>query len=211
MIYKNYQKSRDIAWKILLEDGVSTLPISVSDLCKKRGIFIVSYKQGSDLIRSLDLAPKTLLTDAFTLHIDGKYMIFYNDVCSNQRNRFSIGHELGHILLGHLRDMPKGITTINREPSPLDDPIEQQANVFAARILSPACVLWGLGVQNQDQIQHICDISYQAARFRMDRLQLLYDREKIFLKERGYSCFLMSPLEQKVYAQFETYIKKNKL
>ncbi len=52
----------------------------------------------------------------------------------------SLAHELGHCL------MHNGNGLYNHEPSETDNPIEQEANVFASRILAPACVLWGIGV-----------------------------------------------------------------
>jgi Zn-dependent peptidase ImmA (M78 family) len=89
----------------------------------------------------------------------------------------------------------------NREPSPSDNPIEHEANVFASRLLAPACVLWGLGVTTPEQISEICGISLTAAEFRMERMDVLYKRNK----------FLISLLERRVYERFLPYISKNKL
>lgn len=88
-----------------------------------------------------------------------------------------------------------------REPDPGDNPIEQAANVFASRLLAPACVLWGCGVQSAEDIERLCDISRAAAEFRWTRMQELYRRQR----------FLTSPLERLVYAQFEDYIKGHRL
>lgn len=77
-----------------------------------------------------------------------------------------------------------------REPAPGDNPIEQTANVFASRLLAPACVLWGCGVQSAEDIAQLCDISRAAAEFRWSRMQELYRRQR----------FLTSPLERLVYA-----------
>ena len=85
---------------------------------------------------------------------------------------------------------------LNREPSLEDDPLEQAANVFASRLLAPACVLWGCNMQSAAEIAQLCGISQTAAEFRWERLQLLYQRGK----------FLTSPLERQVYAQFRPYI-----
>lgn len=103
------------------------------------------------------------------------------------------------------------ITTVNREPNDKDNPIEQAANVFASRLLAPACVLWGLKVKSAEEIVQYCNISMQSAEFRMERMNELYEREEEFLRTRGKSCFLLSPLERKVYNQFKEYIDKNKL
>ena len=113
------------------------------------------------------------------------------------RQRFTCAHELGHIILGHVGRYD----LVCREPAPGDNPIEQAANVFASRLLAPACVLWGCGVQSAEDIAQLCDISRAAAEFRWSRMQELYRRQR----------FLTSPLERLVYAQFENYIKGHRL
>ena len=89
---------------------------------------------------------------------------------------------------------------VNREPDPKDNPIEQAANVFASRLLAPACVLWALDAKTPEQIAALCQISLQAATFRAERMALLYERGK----------FLASPLERQVYHQFANYIEQKK-
>lgn len=111
---------------------------------------------------------------------DGQAFIFVSKNVSVQRQRFSAAHELGHLILGA---------------------DEQEANVFASRLLAPACVLWGLGITESAQIARICDISMQAAEFRMERMRELYTRDK----------FLTSPLEREVFNQFKSYIDKHKI
>ena len=139
--------------------------------------------------------------DGFTY----KSVIFYNDVCTVERQRFTVAHELGHILLHN------GNGLYNREPQVKDNPIEQEANVFASRLLAPACVLWGLGVTNAEQIAELCNISMQSAKFRIERLNKLYEREKEFRQKYGRSCFLLSPDERAVYEQFREYINEHRL
>lgn len=80
-------------------------------------------------------------------------------------------------------------------------PIKQTANMFAARLLAPACVLWGCGVRSAADIMRLCDISEQSAEYRWARMQELYKRGK----------FLTHPLERAVYEQFSDYIRANKL
>ena len=200
MAYSNYRKSRDLSWQTLIDTNITNLPVKVSSICKKLGIPIISYEKGYEIIKAASLEKICSHNDGITF----MGAIFYNQEGSMGRQRFAIPHELGHILM-HTE------SKYNREPSPNDPFIEQEANIFASRLLAPACVLWGLGVTTAEEICQICDISLSSAKFRMQRLNALYKRKQIFIKERGRSCFLLSPLEKKVYEQFSDYIETNKL
>lgn len=208
-MYYDYTQARDMVWRILLKNQITELPIKISDLCKNAGAKVLSYSKKSELLGKLNLLEHSKKTDGFTVSRKEQYIIFYNDICSVSRIRFTLAHELGHILLGHIS--PDGVTLINREPSSQDDPLEQAANVFASRLLAPACVLWGLGVTTAKQIMKLCDISQTAAEFRAERMRILYERDRQFRATRGKGCFLLSPLERQVYKQFKPYIDRNRL
>lgn len=127
----------------------------------------------------------------------GNWQIIYDDTEPKGRMRFTIAHELGHILLGH--EMSDGFghfrTASDKRPA-----AERQADEFAARLLAPACVLWALEAYTPEDIAALCDISYTAAQFRAERMKILRERGK----------FLTSPLERQVFEQFDDFVKKQK-
>lgn len=184
MRYDEYKISRNLAWEILLQEQITELPISVSGICKNMGIKIKYYIPEDD-------------NSGMSMILDGEPVIFVNQNESTERKRFTAAHELGHILLGHVGKY----NLVNREPSGNDNPIERAANIFASRLLAPACVLWGCGVKNADDIAALCRISKQSAEYRMERMKILYER----------NVFLTSALERKVYLSFKNYIEKNHL
>lgn len=203
MNYQNYQHARDAAWRILIDCQVRELPVKVIKICRELGIAVFSYEKGRSIIEKFNLFGHTARTDGFTIFPD-EPTIFYDGRMPAARCRFTIAHELGHLVLNHIQ---RGqVTAINREPEMGDDPNETAANQFAARLLAPACVLWGMKIHTAEDIAKTCDISHQSAMFRAQRMELLYHREQVFLRERGRSCFLMSPYEQQVYTQFKEYI-----
>lgn len=193
--YKNYQNARDAAWRILLDCRIDRLPVDLNVICKKLGVRTVSYKAANTLIAERGLSDIVARSDGLTFYAGDMPVILYNESCIAGRIRFTVAHELGHIILGHVA--PGSVTTVNREPDPEDDPQETTANQFAARLLAPACVLWGLDLHTPEEIAQACHISDKAARFRADRMQVLYARNK----------FLLSPLERCLYQQFLPFIK----
>lgn len=128
-------------------------------------------------------------------HRNEKTVILVSQEEPPVRQRFTIMHEMGHFLLGHLGDIPFSRCEDDCRPAE-----EQAADKFAIDVLSPACVLWGLGIRTPEEIARICEISTEAATFRAERLRLLCQREK----------FLTHPLERRVYAQFLHFIRKNR-
>ena len=132
-----------------------------------------------------------------------RFFVFYNSKCTPGRIRFTLAHELGHILLGHLFYEKNGLryTLKNREPSPIDSPVEHQANIFASRLLAPACILDALDIREPDALMTLCGLSRQSAEFRLERMRRLRTRKKNGLR------FKQHFLERQVLRQFRPFIR----
>lgn len=183
MNYKDYQNARDSVWRLLIDLGISELPINTVKVCAELGIKLHYYEPTDE-------------SDGMSCYINNIPHIFVSSAVLPERRRFTVAHEIGHIILNHVGKFE----LVNREPTLQDNPIEQAANVFASRLLAPACVLWGCNIHSSEEIQQLCKISKTAAEYRMQRMNELYKRNR----------FLTSPLERKVYSQFETFIIQNK-
>lgn len=51
MDYKQYQKSRNMSWEILVKENIKELPVNIVELCHKLGIAVKYYdklEQGND-------------------------------------------------------------------------------------------------------------------------------------------------------------------
>lgn len=196
MNYDDYKRARDLSWRVLLNTGTRELPVKVSRICRGYGVTLRSYQVGAPLIRELGLEAQCDISDGFTVRSGDRCYVFYNMEQPPGQVRFTIAHELGHVLLGHLGDGEH--TVYNRESSSEDALEEHTANVFASRLLAPACVLHALGAVTPEQIAAVCDISMAAARFRAGRMGMLEQRGK----------YGSSPLERQVLAQFRSYIDR---
>lgn len=184
MDYIDYLNARNAVWRLLIDTGAKELPIKVSQICQELGIQVRLYTPEDG-------------NDGMSFILNGHPVIYVSKSAIPARQRFTTAHELGHILLGHIGRYE----LVNREPDPGDNPIEHAANVFASRLLAPACVLWGCGARTPEEIMMLCGISRQAAEFRTARMEELYRRNK----------FLTSPLERAVYEQFAEYIAAHRL
>lgn len=196
MSYRDYQNARDAAWQILLDCGIDCLPVSLNTICHELKIKVLTYSKGAGIIEKARLGQDVRRTDGMTFYAKNTPVVLYDEKTSPQGAKFTVAHELGHIIMGHVK--PGYFTVANREPQPGDAPEEQSANQFAARLLAPACVLWGMGVHSAEEIMELCRISRPAAEFRAQRMAELYRRDQ----------FLSSPLERKVYRRFKPFIRE---
>ena len=198
----NYKNSRDAAWQMLIKNRISSLPVSVHKLCKSEQVKLFTYEEGRALIQRLGLEEHTVENDAFSIG----HRIFYDDTRPATRQRFSVAHELGHIVLHN----PTEATVYNREISPSESPIEREANIFASRLLAPLCVLHFLNLNSAAEIAEVCSISMTAAEVRFARLCEVRERDRATRSQKGYGCFLLSPLERKAFENFKGFIAENR-
>ena len=184
--YGLYQRVRNASWKCLIDFNVVSLPVSSIDIAKQAGIKVVKNSIAHKLSEvefsiSVYQPAKT------------RWAIIYDDTLDANEYRWSVAHELGHILLGHEYKCTNGTFSFETAPNKL----EIDADKFALRLLAPACVIWGLGLQSSDDIAHICGIPARYASKRAARMRELYQRDK----------FLSSSMEKKVYENFSSWIE----
>ena len=193
MLYGQYKNVRDAAWRVLIECNITALPVSVSLIANHYGIKLL---KNSLVPNEYKLNEQEL---GCTILTDNKWYIIFDNKLPDTTNRFTIAHELGHICLGHLLENQQQFeieyrTFLKRNIE------EQSADMFSARLLAPACVLWGLNLHTPEEIQHRCNISWSAAVNRAKRMTILYKRD----------LFLSSPLERQVFKQFYPFIEEHK-
>jgi len=172
------------ARKIIKESGIGKLPINPEDLFELYGWGLYSCTEIEALLNCED--PFHIYkdnVDAKTFYANQKYLTIYDDKRMCGRIRWTLAHEIGHIVLGHLTDFQG--TNFKAEDYRI---LEREANIFAAELLAPLAVLKHLGVYKITEIASLCGISKQAARYRVI---------DIFL--RG---------DQKLYCEADAYIRK---
>lgn len=181
--YGAYANARDAAWQTLINHQITELPVRVVDIATNADISVIKNKDIHYLNKN---------QSAVSLLTEDQWTIIYDETMSRERCRFTVAHELGHIFLGHpLKDRYYARSIDTSKPM-----TEKQADMFAARLLSPACVIWGLDLHTPEEIKNACNISYTAAKVRAGQMEKLYEKD-IFLKNK---------LEIKVFENFQKYI-----
>lgn len=173
-MYEKYRRARDAAWKCLIDCRISALPVKLSQICNYYNVDIVENSMlPIHSVYSLNESQR-----GKTVIENGSLYIIVRDTEAYQAQRYTIAHELGHIII------------------PTND--EYEAERFAIGVLAPACVLWGCNIHSADEISKACSISKVASEIRAQRMSVLYQRK----------AFLKSPLERQVYSQFADFIQR---
>ena len=179
---ERYKQIRDSAWRFLLENKTKRLPINLELILKNLNIKLISYEE----IKPYKIFINEINSlSAFTAQNvkTGKKGIFIDNNLPLTIQRFCIAHELAHIYLKHNDYKFKNL--------------EQEANMFASRILMPISPLLELNIKSAEDISRICNVSIESAQFRFKRLQVLKKR----------AIFYGSPLEQKIKNNFKNFVK----
>jgi hypothetical protein len=182
VLYSIFSDAAEAALLMALDAGVCRLPVSTIHVARHYGVNVVKYADAARL--------NALYSDAGTatphdtnnararssgqaVSQGGVWYIIYNDAEPRRRCRFTIAHELGHIVLGHLIDdesaAPPPRTSTQRNSLHRDDN-ERAADTFAACLLMPAVILREARLLTPDAISRACDVSYTAALSRSRRI-----------------------------------------
>lgn len=180
-IYGIYKQVRNASWQFLIDNEVCSFPVDLHTIVKSMGIKV--RKDDGTFLNGSD--------GATFFSSDATCYIVIAPTLTAQEARYTVAHELGHIILGH--------TLFNGSVKPPKRE-EYQADRFAMGILAPACVLWGLNLHTPEEIATLCNISSGYAKKRAKRMAKLYERNQ----------FLTSELEYKVFQQFNSYIESMK-
>lgn len=114
--------ARDLARKLLSDSGIITYPILLKDVARHIPDLHIDGQELEDEISGLQATYK------------GISFIRYNTNHPTIRNRFTLAHELGHVLLGHTTPCQRGSFSSSNY-------LEVEANQFAAELLCPLSFL----------------------------------------------------------------------
>ena len=197
------------AYKFLLELGYSRFPISPYDVLVelKEYVECLSWSEAKRVLRNEDpFHLHQLKAEGRTIRIrgNGMYYIVYDDVTANTPDRISwtIMHEIGHIILGHLVDFSE--TALNRGgiTSRQYGVLEVEAHYFAAEFLMPTAILKVFKGITTEKIALLFGVSDNAARKKYKRVfeteylpRSKYDKYLL----RNFYKFLITETDETIY------------
>lgn len=110
---------RSTVGQIYRECSITDFPIEPLSILTKLGIAVIRYSE----LPYRDILKATAISeDGFCGEINSKKIVFYNDSAAVNRMRFTLMHELGHIVLRHQNCSKQS---------------ETEANFFATNMLLP--------------------------------------------------------------------------
>ena len=189
---------RDAAWRYILDQGICALPVQPTRIIKASGWCLYTYSQFAkktgytvpDIISKFN--PEAFV---FWSQRVQNYVICYNASYPVDVIRWSLMHEIAHIVLGHISaDVP----TLTRVRAPQRSIFEVEAQGFARRVLCPSIVLHACRAIEPVQIMQLCGISRTAAEYRSTHMHELEIRNR----------WRIHPLERAVEHQFRIFILK---
>ena len=125
------------AWTTLEELGIKKLPINVEEvLVNHFGYTVIPYSAATEYTKEMSLHDATNMYKAFTVAKDKT--VLYNDTLSYGERNEVLGHELGHVVLGHTSH--KGL--LGKSANPYQENLqEDEADKFAISFVAPAPLL----------------------------------------------------------------------
>lgn len=181
LLYERSEAVTALAYELLLDSATDKLPVDVLHIAEFLNLKVIDNNEVNELDAS----------ECGVGIFDGSvWNIVYDSNANLGRIRFTIAHEIGHIVLRH-RPESDGQT----------DELELEADLFAARLLAPICILQELEAYSASSIALLCNISRSSAEIQSRTMVNL-------LTGRGREY---SYVEKKLIESFGHFIKNNRL
>lgn len=133
---------------------------------------------------------------------DDFYILYNNNIVPRSCIRFTLMHEVSHIMLNHDTQIIcyTKKSNIKNQSKHSNNILELEANIFSLCFLAPSCVLIALNIHNETAIMELCGLPYIISKKKLEYLQFLYKN----------NIFLRNSLEKNVYIQFIPFIESYK-
>lgn len=170
------------------DQGLSVFPLDPKKIIEKNGWKLIPYTNSHDELMAIS-------HDGFTYYYDGVFYIYYNESKPPKRIRFTLFHEIGHIILNHHIEFKKEILQSSEDTSFL----ESEANIVARNLMAPAHLICNLYHDSYVLFSKFFQMSDEALTNRMKWLNR--DFLKIKYKDKNFLFSEIKRLNQ-MYEQY---------
>lgn len=175
------------------DQNLDTYPLDPKEIIKKNNWYLIPYTDFHEDLMALS-------KDGFTYYYDGKYFIYYNTMKPANRIRFTLFHEIGHIILNHHTEFKKEILQSSENTTFM----ESEANIVARNLMAPAHIIRNLYTEMNNLIPEIFKMSDEAS---INRIRWINkDYKEIKYKN---SNFLLPEIERLNRIFEENYLYEN--
>lgn len=201
-----YRLIKTIANNVFISCKLNSYPIDLFLLFKKfKNCRVVSY---STHMKKFNLTEKETIShfgsdEGCTIYnpLKDRYIVFYNDLDTYfkipERIRWTLAHELGHVLLEHHKISDKTKLFRNSLSDAEYSWMETEANRFASLLLANPIILDKLNIISESDIKKYCNISLEASTYRYESL-LKWQKNRYTTK---YDLIILN--------QFENFLNRN--
>lgn len=178
---ENYTYITEKACKFLLDEHISSFPIDMFKIIRKHHWGLINFTEFASILNISYLELKKLFGENCMgiVKFDGfNYTVAYDENMPCGAIRFTLAHEVGHIILGHLeRDDNSFITIRNGQVTNGNTKKyiekENQASCFARNIVSPSAIVDEFTYEiDKSDLTRMFGITESAAKARMDFLKI---------------------------------------
>lgn len=145
----------EMVTNFILDENIALPVMNMEEICKKLDILVLSDKEMEDKL-NLDYCKMVNSDDGAVIYVSDQdqYIIVYNSkVTTRNRIKFTIGHELAHIVLGHFDcdNIPYEIK-------------EKEAEFFSMILLMHPLLLLRNSITSYKEVELYCQTTSSAAK-----------------------------------------------
>ncbi len=150
-----------LAEQTLLQSNISAFPVDPVRLCKKNGVLVTGYEKFSVVSGTPVQELLAISQDGFCMRYQERPIIVYNhDVSSPGRKRWTVLHELSHILLGHIDQQHLNIYERRQDVRRW---MEAEADILTKCLIAPLPVALVCHVRDEKELRSLFGLSAEAA------------------------------------------------
>lgn len=160
MNHPNYKKAEQEALKLLKELGYESPPVKTTDVAAHLGLSVYA----------VDMPAKFEKVAGYVNLEENEIIV--NKADPIKRKTFTIAHEIGHYVLHKSifeKDPSKQKVLFRHQITKSNDPIEKEANAFAANLLVPMYLLNQYKDYSRGILSTLFGVSQEVIKFRQSR------------------------------------------